>query len=144
MSDEVVKLLGTTDMNQVTKAVGAMYGELKELRAKSLGDQPDLSAELAFKEGVITALKNERDEVKAQGEKWKTKAINSTQQIEQLRQELREQPLWEMVNEEELAAVFPTVNLGDGEQPFLSSNRRQRRLMQRLSREGYSVLKKTN
>lgn len=109
-----------------------------------MGDQPDLSAKLSEKEDVITALKNERDEVKAQGEKWKTKAINSTQQIEQLRQELREQPLWEMVNEEELAAFFPTVNLGDGEEPFLSSNRRQRRLMQRLSAEGYSVLKKTN
>ncbi len=134
IKEQVVKLFGTADMQQVTKAVEVMYGELQELRERS--DQP------SQQKGLITALTSERDQAQAACEKWEVKATSRSKEVQQLRQEIKEHGKWEVVPEEELATFFPTVNLGDGEEPFLSSSRRQRRLMQRLSAEGYSILKR--
>ena len=135
-------LFGMTDMDQIALGVVAMYGELTELRASTSSVRPSLSEKVSEQEGRITALASSRDQAQAAREKWEAKAISSTQEIERLRQEIKEHGKWEIVDEEELATFFPTITLGEGEEPFLSSSRRQRRLMQRLSAEGYSIRKK--
>lgn len=129
-------------MDQITLGVQVMYGELFELRASTNSDQPDLSSLVSEQESKINELTSECNKAQVARSKWEAKAISSTQEIERLRQELSSHGKWEVVNEEELATFFPTVTLGDGEEPFLSSGRRQRRLAQRLSAEGYSILKK--
>ncbi len=74
--------------------------------------------------------------------RWEEKAISSTQEIEQLRQEIKEHGKWRPLSEEQLEKFFPTVTFRDGESEnaFLESKRRQRRLMQRMSAEGYSIV----
>ena len=146
---EISVLFGTTDMNQITTGIQAMYAELEEWRAKSEGDQDalpseDLRAKVSEQERIITALANERDQAQAASERWQAKAISSTQEVSELRQEMKEHGKWQPLTEAELASFFPTVTLGDGstEKPFLSSKRRQRRLIQRLSAEGYFIVKK--
>ena len=143
---EIEALFGTTDMNQITTGIQAMYAELEEHRARISSDQPDLAAKLSEQEGIIAALTNERDQAQAAHEKWQAKAISSTQEVSELREEIKEHGKWEVVDEEKLAAFFPTVTLGDRstEKPFLSSKRRQRRLIQRLSAEGYFIVKNAN
>ena len=93
---------------------------------------------------MIAALTSERDQAQAAREKWQTKAINSTKEVAKLREELKENGKWQPVPEEDLTAFFPTVTLADSdkEKPFLSSKRRQRRLIQRLTAEGYFIVQK--
>ena len=144
---EISALFGTTDMNQITTGIQAMYAELEELREGAGNDQDapkDLTAKVSEQERIITALANERDQAQAASERWQAKAISSTQEVSKLRQEMKEHGKWQPLTEAELASFFPTVTLGDGstEKPFLSSKRRQRRLIQRLSAEGYFIVKK--
>ena len=144
---EISALFGTTDMNQITTGIQAMYAELEELREGPGSDQDapeDLTAKVSEQERIITALANERDQAQAASERWQAKAISSTQEVSELRQEMKEHGKWQPLTEAELASFFPTVTLGDGstEKPFLSSKRRQRRLIQRLSAEGYFIVKK--
>ena len=144
---EISALFGTTDMNQITTGIQAMYTELTELREGAGSDQDapeDLTTKVSEQERIITALANERDQAQAASERWQAKAISSTQEVSELRQEMKEHGKWQPLTEAELASFFPTVTLGDGstEKPFLSSKRRQRRLIQRLSAEGYFIVKK--
>ena len=145
LAQGISALFGTTDMNQITTGIQAMYAELEKLRALSSDqDAPhSLAAKVSEQERIITTLTNERDQAQAAREKWQAKAISSTQEVSELREEIKEHGKWEVVDEEKLAAFFPTVTLGDRstEKPFLSSKRRQRRLIQRLSAEGYFIVK---
>ena len=144
---EISALFGTTDMNQITTGIQAMYTELEELREGAGSDQDapeDLTAKVSEQERIITALANERDQAQAASERWQAKAISSTQEVSELRQEMKEHGKWQPLTEAELASFFPTVTIKDGpdHNAFLNSKRRQRRLMQRLSAEGYSLVKK--
>ena len=142
--ESIQQLFGTTDMKQITTGIQAMYAELEEWRTKEVRSQPDLAIKLSQLEKTITTLTSERDQAQAAGERWQAKAISSTQEVDGLRQEITKYGKWEIVDDEDLAAFFPTVTLSDSqtEEPFLASKRRQRRLTQRLSAEGYSILKK--
>ena len=146
LGEKLEALFGITDMDQITGSVKAMYTELSELRtsADSSVSDPDQSVKLGELRDMITKLTSGLEKAQTVSARWEAKAINSTQKIEQLRQEIKEHGKWEVVDEKQLATFFPTVNLGDGEDPFLASSRRQRRLMQRLSAEGYSIVRKTN
>lgn len=129
-------------MDQITLGVQAMYTELEELRTRSLPASQENQENQESQGNQIEKLISELEKARGVSARWETKAINSTQEVAQLRQEIKEVGKWEIVDEEELTAFFPTITLGDGEDPFLSSSRRQRRLMQRLSAEGYSILKR--
>ena len=147
LAQGISALFGTTDMNQITTGIQAMYTELEELRegTGNVQDAPhSLTAKVSEQERLITALANERDQAQAASERWQAKAISSTQEVSELRQEVKEHGKWQPLTEAELGSFFPTVTLGDGstEKPFLSSKRRQRRLIQRLSAEGYFIVKK--
>ena len=142
---EISALFGTTDMNQITTGIQAMYAELTELREGAGSDQDapeDLTTKVSEQERIITALANERDQAQAASERWQAKAISSTQEVSGLRQEMKEHGKWQPLTEAELASFFPTVTIKDGNdhKAFLNSKRRQRRLMQRLSAEGYSIV----
>ena len=144
---EISALFGTTDMNQITTGIQAMYAELEEHRALSGSDQDapsDLVTKVSEQERTITTLTNQRDQAQAVSEKWQAKAISSTQEVSELRQEMKEHGKWQPLTEVELTSFFPTVTIKDGpdHNAFLNSKRRQRRLMQRLSAEGYSLVKK--
>ncbi len=144
---EISALFGTTDMNQITTGIQAMYTELTELREGAGNDQDapsDLTVKVSEQERIITALANERDQAQAASERWQAKAISSTQEVSELRQEMKEHGKWQPLTEVELTSFFPTVTIKDGpdHNAFLNSKRRQRRLMQRLSAEGYSIVKK--
>ena len=144
---EISALFGTTDMNQITTGIQAMYTELTELREGLVRNQDapeDLTAKVSEQERIITALANERDQAQTASERWQAKAISSTQEVSELRQEMKEHGKWQPLPEAELASFFPTVTIKDGpdHNAFLNSKRRQRRLMQRLSAEGYSLVKK--
>ena len=144
---EISALFGTTDMNQITTGIQAMYAELEELREGAGSDQDapeDLTAKVSEQERLITALTNERDQAQAASERWQTKAISSAQEVSELHQEMKEHGKWQPLIETELAAFFPTVTMKDGStsNAFLSAKRRQRRLIQRLNMEGYAIVKK--
>ena len=146
-AQQIKKLFGTTDMNQITTGIQAMYAELEELRAKGGTDQKeaeDLAPKVKEKERMIAALTSERDQAQAAREKWQTKAISSTKEVAKLREELKDK--WQLVPEKDLTAFLTTVTIKDGhsENAFISSKRRQRRLMQRLSVEGYSIVQKAS
>ncbi len=123
-----------------------MYGELKELRARTTYDQPDLSSLVSEQEGRITALANSRDQAVAKSQEWETKAISSTQEVDKLKKEMEERLQWKLVPEEQIEAFFPTVTIKDGNDhnAFLESKRRQRRLMQRMNAEGYFIVQKVD
>ena len=147
LTEGINALFGTTDMNQITTGIQSMYAELEELREGTGNDQDapeDLTAKVSEQERIITALANERDQPQAASERWQAKAISSTQEVAELRQEMKEHGKWQPLTEAELASFFPTVTIKDGpdHNAFLNSKRRQRRLMQRLSAEGYSIVKK--
>ena len=77
------------------------------------------------------------DEMRALAHRMVDDAITYIEMVE-------ERPVWQPVPEEDLTAFFPTVTLADSdkEKPFLSSKRRQRRLIQRLTAEGYFIVQK--
>lgn len=143
IDEKVRALFGTTNMEKITGSIKAMYTELSGFRANN-EDKPDLSTKIQEQEDMIKALTSERDEAKTLASEWEAKVVSNFDSVERLKKEVEEHEKWEVVNDEQLAAFFPTVHLGDKEEPFLASNRRQRRLMQRLSAEGYSIVRKTN
>ena len=146
LAQQIEKLFGTTDMNQITTGIQAMYAELEELRiiGSDQKEVEDLAPKVKEQESIIAALTSERDQAQAAREKWQTKAIASTKEVAKLREELKDK--WQLVPEEDLTAFLTTVTIKDGpdHNAFLSSKRRQRRLMQRLSVEGYSIVQKAS
>ncbi len=135
---QIKALFGTTDMDQITKGVVAMYAELEELRAKG-GPEQATSQE---KENMITKLTSELEKAQSVSARWETKAISSTQEVTKLRQEIKEHGKWRPLSEEQLAVFLPTVTIKDGadHKAFIESKRRQRRLVQRMNAEGYSIV----
>ena len=123
----IVELFGTHDFDQITGSVKAMYIELEGLRTAA-------PKETAVD---ITKLTSEIEKAQAVSARWEAKAISSTQEVAELRQEIKEHGKWRPLSEEQLAAFLPTVTIKDGESEnaFLDSKRRQRRLTQRLSAE---------
>ena len=116
-----------------------MYTELEGLRTKGESEQATNPRE---KENQITKLTSEIKKAQAVSARWEAKAISSTQEVAELRQEIKEHGKWRPLSEEQLAAFLPTVTIKDGESEnaFLDSKRRQRRLVQRMSAEGYSIV----
>lgn len=146
ITGKIRDLFGTTDMDQITGSVKAMYTELSKLRANNNEDKPDLSAKVQQQEDLMDALRSERDKAQALVSEWEAKAINSSQEVEQLKKEMEERLQWELVDEEQIEEFFSTVTIKDGDNhnAFLESKRRQRRLMQRMSAEGYFIVQKVD
>ena len=131
-----------TRINQIAIGIQTMYAELEERRALSGNNHsPDLAAKLSEQEHLIATLTNERDQAQAAHQKSQAQATSSTQEVSALRQKLNKMP--QPVSSKELIAFFPTVTLKDAnsEDAFLSSKRRQRRLMQRLRAEGFTIMR---
>ena len=143
--EQMKELFGTTDIKQITAGIQAMYSELEEHRARgeinSEQDTQNLAEKTKEQESAIEAITSERDQARAALSKWQTKAVQGQKEISSLRQKLKKVP--QSVEEEELTAFFATVTLKDGnsEDAFLSSKRRQRRLMQRLRAEGLTIMR---
>ena len=142
LAEHIETFFGTTDMNQITTGIQAMYAELEEWRAKGGNNQnvpEELAPKLSEQEDMIAALVKERDKAEAAREKWQNKAIAGQQELDELRQQFMS------LSEEELTTFFSSVILKDSrsEDAFLSSKRRQRRLMQRLNAEGLTIMRNT-
>ena len=135
---QIEALFGTTDIDLIDAGVSAMYEELDQLRAA-----PRKGLQVQRIKQRLTAASNERDKAIAISERWQSKAIANDEELARLRKLTRENN-WQAVPDDELNALLATVSLKDNgtENTFLSSKRRQRRLMQVLRGSNMAIMQK--
>lgn len=137
----IESLFGTTNIDLIDESVSAMYEELDKLRAASAIDTADQGNpdEVRRMKQRLAAITNERDKAISISERWQSKAIANDEELAMLRQQAREKN-WQVVPADELSQVLATVSLE--EKTFLSSKRRQRRLMQVLRGSDMAIMQK--